>query len=213
MSKSILKELKHHAPFTVLGALTGILLLFICRKLPSNYSYNLFYTFHPLHVFLSAFITASMYKLHKKGKNNLLFMVFISYVGSIGIATISDCLFPYLGETFLKMPNAHFHFGFIEKWWLINPLAIGGIALAFFVPSTKFPHAAHVLLSTWASLFHILMAGGKNFGILTYFIIFFILFIAVWTPCCLSDIVFPLLFIKERSTDKKQKPLEIKNHF
>ena len=199
MIKSILKELKHHAPFTISGAILGVLILLLCRKLPSSYSYNLFYTFHPMHVFFSAFVTASMYKLHKESnKKNLINLFIVSYVGSIGIATISDSIFPYLGETFLKMPHAHIHLGFIEKWWLINPLAILGIALAYFKPSTKFPHAGHVLLSTWASLFHILMAGGRDFGVFTYFIISFILFIAVWIPCCLSDIVFPLLFVKSQ---------------
>ena len=204
MIKSILKELRHHAPFTISGAILGILVLLLCRKLPSNYSYNLFYTFHPMHVFLSAFVTASMYKLQKKSnKKNLVILFVVSYVGSIGIATISDSIFPYLGETFFKMPHAHIHLGFIEKWWLINPLAILGISLAYFKPSTKFPHAGHVLLSTWASLFHILMAGGRDFGIFTYFMIVFILFIAVWIPCCLSDIVFPLLFIKAQPSYKK----------
>ena len=203
MIKSILKELKHHAPFTISGAILGVLVLLLCRKLPANYSYNLFYTFHPMHVFLSAFVTASMYKLHKKSnKKNLIILFIVSYVGSIGIATISDSIFPYLGETFLKMPHAHIHLGFIEKWWLINPLAILGIALAYFKPSTKFPHAGHVLLSTWASLFHILMAGGRDFGFFTYFVIIFVLFIAVWIPCCLSDIVFPLLFVKAKSSQK-----------
>ena len=206
MIKSILKELKHHAPFTISGAILGVLVLLLCRKLPSNYSYNLFYTFHPMHVFLSAFVTASMYKLHRKSnKKNLINLFIVSYIGSIGIATISDSIFPYFGETFLKMPHAHIHLGFIEKWWLINPLAILGITLAYFKPSTKFPHGGHVLLSTWASLFHILMAGGREFGIFTYLIIFFILFIAVWIPCCLSDIVFPLLFVKARPSYENKK--------
>jgi len=27
--------------------------------------------------------------------------------------------------------------------------------------------------------------------------VFIVLFVAVWVPCCLSDIVFPPLFVKE----------------
>ena len=75
-------------------------------------------------------------------------------------------------------------------------MAFLGILLAYFKPSTKFPHAGHVLLSTWASTFHIIMAAGINIDWYIYIIIFLFLFIAVWIPCCASDIVFPLLFTK-----------------
>ena len=81
-------------------------------------------------------------------------------------------------------------------------LAILGIVIAYYKPATKFPHSLHVLLSTWASLFHILMAKIGALSWALYVTIFIFLFLAVWLPCCVSDIVFPLLFIKE---DKKEK--------
>jgi len=205
----ISKELKIHAPFTVFGALTGIIIIIFCQKLPSDISYNIFYILHPIHIVLSALVTASMYRLHKcehisakciKGKCNLWILIIIGYIGSVGIATMSDSLIPYLGEVMLKMPERKIHIGFIEKWWLVNPLAILGIIIAFFKPATRIPHAGHVLLSTWASLFHIIMAMGE--GYLHWFIylgIFAFLFVAVWLPCCLSDIVFPLLFVREQN--------------
>jgi len=132
-----------------------------------------------------------------KGKCNLWILLIIGYIGSIGIATISDSLIPYLGEVLLHMPNRGLHIGFIEKWWLVNPLAIAGVVIAYFWPKTTFPHAGHVLLSTWASLFHIMMAKGETLSVLSYITIFLFLFLAVWIPCCVSDIVFPLLFVKE----------------
>ena len=201
MFKLMLKELKRHAPFTVFGAATGIILMLLFKNLPFKFSYNMFYIFHPIHVVLSALVTASMYSLHKcgqlKGRCNLFILLVIGYIGSVGIATLSDSLIPYMGETLLKMPNRGVHLGFIEEWWIVNPLAILGIAFAYFRPATKFPHAGHVLLSTWASLFHIIMAVGKSLTWSSYIIIFFFLFLAVWLPCCISDIVFPLLFVKE----------------
>lgn len=200
MLKRILDELKEHAPFTVFGAATGILMMFFFQKIPFRMSQNIFYVFHPIHVVLSALVTASMYELYKCRSSRLQcsiwVLLIIGYVGSVGIATLSDSLIPYLSETLLGMPNRHAHIGFIEKWWLINPLAILGIAVAYFKPSTKFPHYGHVLLSTWASLFHIIMArGGEALSWFSYAVIFFFLFIAVWLPCCISDIVFPLLFV------------------
>jgi len=202
MFKRIIEELKHHAPFTVFGALTGIVLMVFLKRLPSGFSYNMFYVFHPMHVVLSALVTASMYERHRcptTRKNcNIFFLLLIGYIGAIGIATLSDSVIPYLGEALLGMPNRQVHIGFIEKWWLINPLAIIGIAIAYFRPSTKFPHYGHVLLSTWASLFHITMAQGGTQSWVSYIVIFFFLFIAVWAPCCISDIVFPLLFVRNK---------------
>jgi len=206
MFSQISKELKIHAPFTIFGAMTGIIIIALFQRMPSKLSYNIFYILHPIHVVLSALVTASMYELHTckringkciRGKCNLWVLLIIGYIGSVGIATISDSVIPYLAEVILKMPNRGIHLGFIEKWWLVNPLAVIGVLIACFRPTTKFPHAGHVLLSTWASLFHIIMATGG--GVLHWFVyvaIFLFLFLAVWIPCCLSDIVFPLLFVK-----------------
>ncbi len=206
MFKQILKELKIHAPFTLFGAITGIIIIIFFRNLPSKLSYNIFYVLHPIHIVLSALVTASMYELHEckrisskciRGKCNFWILLIIGYMGSIGIATLSDSIIPYLGEAILKMPNRGIHIGFIEKWWLVNPLAVIGVTIAYFRPSTKFPHAGHVLLSTWASLFHIIMAIGGALHWFGYVVVFLFLFLAVWIPCCLSDIVFPLLLIKK----------------
>ena len=203
MIKQISRELKNHAPFTIFGAITGIVIIVFFQKSPPGTSYNIFYILHPIHVVLSAIVTASMYKLHKcgrtKGKCSIWTLLIIGYLGSVGIATLSDSVIPYIGESLLNLPNRGIHLGFIEKWWLVNPLAILGVAIAYFRPATKFPHSGHVLLSTWASLFHIIMALGlgQTVNWLFYTAIFLFLFLAVWIPCCLSDIVFPLLFVKE----------------
>ncbi len=196
MFKQILKELRRHAPFTSLGAFTGIIIMIISYKLPARTSYNIFYILHPLHVLLSALVTASMYKLYKD-KAKFWNLILIGYGGSVGIATLSDCVIPYLGEILLNLPNRGIHLGFIEKWWLVNPLAFIGIAVAYFKPTTKFPHSGHVLLSTWASLFHIIMAIGQTLNWFSYIVVFLFLFLAVWFPCCLSDIIFPLLFVRK----------------
>ncbi len=202
MWKKIINELKHHAPFTFLGAISGIFIIFFFQKLPREAASNIFYVLHPIHVVLSALVTTSMYEVHKCGGNgkkcNIWILLLIGYTGSIGIATLSDSLIPYLGEVLLDLPHRHVHIGFIEKWWLINPLAIAGIAIAYFRPSTKFSHTGHVLISTWASLFHIIMAIGKEVNPFIYIMIFLFLFIAVWVPCCISDIAYPLLFIKDK---------------
>ena len=192
----IVKELSRHAPFTSFGAVTGIIILIIVilKGIPSDVSHTLFYTLHPIHVLLSALVTTAIYKKYGKGK--ILTVILIGYLGSVGIATISDSVIPYLGELLLNLPNPGIHIGFIEKWWLVNPLAFLGIAFGYLKPFTKVPHAGHVLVSTYASLFHLTMAMGKTISWILFLPIFLFLFLAVWLPCCLSDIVFPLLFVK-----------------
>ncbi len=200
MIRLIITELRHHVPFTVLGAASGIVFVIdiaLTDTLPvvSGASETVFDILHPLHVVLSAGVTTAMYRRHSRGR--ILPTILIGYFGAIGIATISDSLVPFIGESLLNLPHAEAHIGFIEMWWLVNPAALLGIALGFLKPVTRFPHAGHVFLSTWASLFHIIMAMGATVEWLLVLPIFAFLFLAVWLPCCLSDIAFPLLFSRE----------------
>jgi hypothetical protein len=190
---TIAKELRVHAPFTAFGTVTGVMIMVVMiqTKVPREIASGLFWTFHPLHVLLSALVTTGMYRRH--GAGGLWKTLLIGYTGSVGIATLSDSIIPYLGEILLDLPHRGIHLGLIEKWWLVNPLALLGIALAWFWPGTRFPHAGHVLLSTWASLFHITMAMGGDFDAVMLVLAAGFLFLAVWVPCCTSDIVFPLL--------------------
>ena len=196
MLRRILRELKHHVPFTAGGTAMGVamMLLITYTGLSAGWSRRLFGVFHPAHVLLSALTTAAMYRL--RGRGRWWATILIGYLGSVGIATLSDCIIPYAGEVLLRLPRARVHAGFIEEWYLVNPLALAGIALAFVRPQTELPHAGHVLLSTWASLFHMTMALGGVVDTWTLVVVPVFLFLAVWIPCCTSDIVFPLLFVR-----------------
>lgn len=259
---SAIAELRHHAPFTLLGAVIGIVCMFLLKDLPKPYTTGLFNIFHPAHVLLSALITASLFKM-RQGRTPLLTLLVVGYLGSIGVATLSDCIVPFWGETILGVSvpahtHSHeedeasepiieteeagshdghdhgavavqdehdqeedheatasdehalcdhpshkpeLHLAFIEQWYIINPLALAGIALAWFIPHqrlhTRMPHALHVLISTWASSFHILANMHTDFTLTIAIGCFVVLFIAVWLPCCISDIVFPILCVGE----------------
>ncbi len=239
----IVAELRGHAPFTVFGALLGIVFMAVFRGLARPSPEVLFGIFHPAHVMLSAMVTSSLFAIHRKGKNFLLVLV-VGYVGSIGIATLSDSVVPYIGASLfgLHVPTHadlhgaedthtgesddehaghaheaetanehaghahetghpdetehHLHLGFLEDWYVVHPAAILGVLIAWSLPRTKFPHAAHVLISTWASSAHMLMNLSGAITAASAGAMFLILFIAVWLPCCISDIIFPLLFVK-----------------
>ena len=194
--QKVARELRTHAPFTMLGAAAGIVLVWIIVRysVPRQVSETMFWIFHPLHVYLSALTTAAMFRLH--GNRGFWPMLCVGYVGSIGIATVSDSLIPYLAEWILDLPHRELHIGCAVKWWLVNPMALAGILTARMRPSTRFPHAGHVFLSTGASLFHVAMALGTTLDPASYMLITVFLFLAVWIPCCTSDIVFPLLFAR-----------------
>jgi hypothetical protein len=224
-TKLIGAELKSHLPFTLLGASTGIVFMLLFRGLGKEHAQTLFSVFHPLHVMFSAMVTAALFEIHRKAKSFLLILI-IGVVGSIGVATMSDCVLPYFGESILgaAIPthaalhdhedgqkceenhdehHAQLHLGFIEKWYLVFPAALIGVLLAYFKPATHLPHASHVLLSTWASSAHILMNTEADMTATLLAGVFIVLFLAVWLPCCVSDIVFPLLFI---GSDEQHHP-------
>ena len=167
------------------------MVIVVLGNVPQNISDTIFHTLHPVHVLLSALVTTAMYIRYKKGK--IWMVILIGWTGSIGIATISDAMIPYLGGNLLHA-QMEFHVPFIEHWW-INLLALAGIGIGYWRQTTRIPHFGHVLLSTWASLFYIMAFGITADWIPLLPFIFLILFLAVWIPCCLSDIVYPLLFL------------------
>lgn len=206
MLRLITRELREHAPFTALGAASGIIVMLIivfANVLP-RVSEAAFHTLHPLHVILSALTTTAMYR--KYGSSKIWVAILVGYLGSIGIATLSDAIIPYLGGTLIGI-DIEFHVPFIETekmpftgietWILINSAAVVGIIIGYLKPTTKVPHLGHVFLSTWASLLYF-----TAFGIARWLplmpIIFLFLFLAVWLPCCVSDVLFPLLFTRQK---------------
>lgn len=194
MGKRITHELREHVPFTALGAASGIIIMVIVvlGNVPSHISQTAFYVSHPLHILLSALVTTAMFV--KYGKAKFWAAVLIGWTGSIGVATISDAIIPYLSGSLLNA-QMEFHVPFLEEWW-INFVALAGIAIGYRRQTTKIPHFAHVLLSTWASLFYFTAFGIADWiHLLPYVFIF--LFLSVWIPCCTSDIVYPLLFVRK----------------
>lgn len=200
MVRRIANELKKHAPFTFFGALTGITIMLVIlfgNFLPqvSPISQNIFYILHPAHVLLSAFVTTALYMRY--GKRKIWLAILIGYTGSIGVSTMSDSIIPYLGEALLSLPNRDVHIGFIEKPLITNFAALFGIMIGYWKNTTKFQHAGHVLISTWASLFHTIMALDGTASWIQIIGVLIFLFLAVWIPCCTSDIVYPLLFVRK----------------
>lgn len=194
--KHIGEELKEHAPFTAFGAAVGVIVMatVTLARLDPEVSHYSFHILHPTHMLLSSIVTAAMFRLYRGGLGG---SIAVGFLGAAGICTISDILFPYVGGALLGA-KMELHMCLLTHPWLVVVPGLVGAAIGALTGRwTKCPHAAHVLISTLASLFY-LMAFGVIDWLIRFPLVFVVLFVAVWIPCCMSDIVFPLLFVRKR---------------
>jgi len=186
----IINELKNHAPFTFLATITAVVAIFYLSNV--SFSEEHFHFFHLSHVIVSAMVTAAIFYKYKKRKISA-FLIGIS--GAIIIGSLSDVFFPYLSWLALKN-EVHFHLPLIEETLLVLSCAGLGSFLGITLQKTKQPHFIHVFLSVFASLFYLLVFGS---GLIYFTATILVVFLAVIIPCCLSDIVFPFLFLREET--------------
>jgi uncharacterized membrane protein YeaQ/YmgE (transglycosylase-associated protein family) len=200
----ILKELKSHLPLSLLTAALGILVVVFLSYLV-NYEQlkrigcSIFHAFHPLHIMASSAATSSMYYSHHK---DLFKSIILGIIGALVICSTSDILIPFLGGKIIKIP-IEFHLCLSYHPLLIISFLIIGILCGILLTnisknSTLYSHSSHVLFSTTASLFYLISYATS---VWMDFIgsLFIIVIIAVYIPCCLSDIIFPLIFLGEEN--------------
>jgi len=200
MKQKILHELENHMPFTAIATLMAVVLtsLFLLLiKNPVKIITSLFYIIHPAHILFSSIVTAGLFYKYKK---NFLYALLIGLTGSIIIGSLSDIFLPYLGGMLFQL-NTEFHFTLIEKPMLIISVAVIGSFLGIITRVTKMPHFIHVFLSVFGSLFY-LVAFSREINIFLLIIMFLIVFFAVLIPCCISDIIYPLVFVRRRLKGK-----------
>ena len=196
MTNHILHELKEHLPFTLFATLIAMAIVafgFLINKAAFlSYTTSLFYIFHPAHIFFASIVSSAIYFRYKK---NILTAIAVGFIISIVMGSISDIIFPYLGGLIFGLETS-FHLPIFEIPWLIILVSLSGCSLAI-LGFTKIPHFLHVFLSVFASLLYIL-AFSIPLNFLSLVIVFIIVLISVVVPCCLGDIVFPLMFQKSR---------------
>lgn len=196
-------ELKKHLPFSILSTCLAIIVIGFLSIIIGNTQLpyvgkELFHIFHPLHILVSAATTTAMYWIHRRKVINA---IIIGILGAIVICSLSDIIFPFLGGSLLSV-KMHFHLCVLEHPLILIPFLLVGVIAGFVSPevienSTIYSHSAHILLSTMASLLYLISFGFAEW---MHFIgpVFVIVVLVVLIPCCLSDIVFPLIFIKEK---------------
>lgn len=203
------EELCAHLPYTIFSSAFGLIMMgilsfiafFLDKTRFSEASAGLFHIFHPVHALLSATATTAMFWRHEK---KVFKAVLVGLFGSVVVCGVSDIFIPFISGCLLGVAM-ELHICLFEHPEILLPFVGAGIFVGIIAPtvireSTVFSHAMHVFISSMASILYLVSFGltgwMEHFGMVFLFII-----LAVLIPCCISDIVFPLLFCK--ATDYK----------
>lgn len=200
---AIFRELKHHLPFSFGSSLiAGVMVaaFYLIGKIPSR---DLFEYLHPAHVLVSAIATATIYWKYGDTKignrwsaigGKATQTILVGMFGAILIGSLSDIILPWIAGNLFSLQTS-FHLPILEEPLLILGVALAGSVLGMYYDLFRVSHVLHVFLSVFASLFYLLAFSIEinAFGIL---LISGLVFLTVYIPCCISDIVFPLLFLK-----------------
>ncbi len=204
IARHVIGELREHLPYSIFSVAAGMIFLGILTSMAgilgggniSEPSKELFHIFHPIHLLFSATATTAMFWRYDK---RILKAALIGFVGAVGICGISDIFIPFIAGLLLGV-KMHLHICMMEHPGMIMPFVITGVLAGFLISdktrkSTMLSHAAHVLVSSMASIFY-LTAFGLTEWLHVAGMVFVYMVLAVIIPCCTSDIIFPLLFVK-----------------
>jgi len=154
-----------------------------------------FHVLHPMHIALSAIATTSVFWRYER---RLAKALTVGFLGTAIPCGLSDYVFPFVGGRLLGQPM-ELHACLIDHPMVILPFLLLGIVggLLFeerLAGSSVFSHGAHVFVSSLASLLYLVSFGftGWMTDIHLVFPVFLLVVIAVWIPCCISDIAIPV---------------------
>jgi hypothetical protein len=196
-------EFAHHLPYTVVGSLIAMAAVwwFGTQHLDNGHAGALFskarssfHLFHPLHICLSAIATTSLFWRFER---HVLRALTVGVLGTIIPCGLSDYVFPYVGGRLLGQAM-ELHMCIVDHPQLFFPFLALGIVGGFWAEervtgSHLFSHGAHIFVSSAASLLYLVSFGftGWLSDVRMIFPAFVVIVLAVWVPCCISDIVVP----------------------
>lgn len=232
---ALLVELREHVPFSVTAVALGLMVAgAICilgsgfmeagagaamrnhaQALADNHADHdhgpdfaqlFFHLFHPAHMLFSAVATTAMFCRYDRSTAKA---IVVGLVGAIGVCGASDILMPHVSLMILGI-QCPWHICVIEHPTMVLPYAaigviVGLVASGGVIRSTLISHSLHVLTSSMASIFYMVGPLGLIAWIDRIGEVFVFVVLAVMVPCCLSDIVFPMLMSKAgRATYAKE---------
>jgi hypothetical protein len=209
----VLVELAFHLPYSIFGVTTGLIamgvlsflaILMRAESLLPEASMELFHVFHPAHILISAVATTAMFWKHEK---KIIKAVLVGFFGSVVICGISDIFLPFLGGKMIGS-DMQMHICVLETPGMIAAFGMVGVLAGLLVTknfekSTQYSHAAHVFVSSVASILYLLGFGMTDW-IHSVGAVFLITIVAVMLPCCTSDIIFPLTCVHRNCEHSKE---------
>lgn len=208
----VVAEFTHHLPYTIVGSLIAMagVWWFGTQHLDSGRTEALFeqarasfHLFHPLHICLSAIATTSLFWRRER---HFVRALLVGAFGTIIPCGLSDYVFPYLGGRLLGQ-TMELHMCIVDHPQLFFPFLALGILCGFWAEerltgSHLFSHGAHILVSSAASLLYLISFGFTVWMIDVHYVFpaFAIIVLAVWVPCCISDIVIPAAAARRHGT-------------
>ncbi len=173
----------------------------------SDFSRLFFHLFHPVHMLFSAAATAAMFSRYER---RAFKAIVVGLIGAIGVCGISDVIMPHVSLTLLGV-QAPWHLCVWEDPGLVLPFAVVGVLIGVATAgstkqSTIVSHSLHVLASTMASIFYMVGPLGVVAWIHDLGQVFIFVVLAVMIPCCLSDVVFPLLMSSAAKEAHSREP-------
>lgn len=207
--KTVAMELLRHLPYTIVSSLGAMAVVWYfgmtqaARLTGTPWTEELewsFHVLHPLHVCLSAITTtAALWHFGRRVARTVC-------IGASSVipCALSDYIVPFVGGRLLGQQMT-LHICLIEHPMLIVPFlglgVIGGFLFDEKVSDhSPFSHGAHVFISSMAALLYLASFGftGWMTDVNLVFPVVTVVVLAVWVPCCISDIVVPISAVHER---------------
>jgi hypothetical protein len=192
LSKSLRAELTHHLPFTTLSVIATVLVLgILSQRRTERWDIENFALLHYAHLFASAVATTAVFWRYRK---DAMLAVVVGAVGAVVFCTASDIVLPYFGGRLLGI-HVTFELELAKTpLWVIGStllgVAFGFVHLRYL---SVYSHSAHVFVSSFASLMYLLTHTSQLWFRWAHApAVAFILLVAVFLPCCLSDFAMPV---------------------
>jgi hypothetical protein len=231
-SSALLVELRDHLPFSVSAVAIGLIVAGTMCILVSGFveegvaeavhdhagcdeahdhgppfAQLFFHLFHPAHMLFSAAATTAMFRRYDR---KIAKAIIVGIVGAIGVCGVSDIIMPHISLSILGVETP-WHICVVEHPGLVLPYAgigvlVGLLASGGVVRSTVISHSLHVLASSMASIFYMVGPLGIVAWIDRAGEVFLFVVLAVMLPCCVSDIVFPLLMTRAGRAQYVEEP-------
>lgn len=189
-------EILGHLPFTFIGLVFGMILVGIGTFwLKVLITEDAFHFSHFVHIFFSSAAAAALMTFYEASYGRSVLMGIAS---SIFLCSLSDSVIPYWGALLMgKFPS--FHLCVREHPIVVLAMALFGtnvglIWLKGFEHCSRWNHLFHIFVSSAASGIY-LFSFSQAFAPVEIFGVVIILFIAIFVPCLVSDVVVPLLAV------------------